>query len=698
MKMQIKKICLTLLIILGVTLSVSSVSAQCVVPVDDLLINSDTILCSGTYNIDDVARDGAIIINSNDVALECSSALLNGTGFGAGIVVEGRNNVNITNCNVERYYHGLRISSSTNVRVTDSAFNSNSRSGVVLDSSSSNTLTRVTALSNFIAGIEFLFSNSNSLFDVITSGNKYGLYLTSSTGNVIRGLSSFNDFKGVAFFSSSNNLVEKSNVTKAFYAIYNILSVNNVTNTNLENNSFFNYFNNHSVNVTAQLNWWGTKDCPEIERTIWDFNDDSSLGDVEFEPFLDAPYPFGVPTVCDAFPPVTSKSVPDSDGDGLIDGTVTLTCSDAESGCAVTRFSIDGGSFVDYTGLFEIPDDAQSHTVSFFSIDNAGNEENVTIQEHVRDRCPNVSGPLERQGCPVADENLVELHIIDQAKRGDCGGKGSCKLTLSGVSVRVFDRNDPNFQALFTKNPKGTRYADVYESGVGQIASCTTGGDGRCIAGETTIGDYLVIVKHTDPETGKIVYTGKPKSPSDFVDGVAFKDFQIIKLIKKNGDVDFKGGSKTVVTGSLLEIIYPLYTIWDSNNTLYPFIFTSDSSWTTNVCLQVPAGYNIVGVLDENGNIITSADCAQTFVASETKVIVFEVVETSSPEPDVLVSISAKAPTGAVTQFNLDIPGERVEIVEEVKVVEKQRSLLPLAIVLFVLIALYYLTTRLKKK
>ena len=51
------------------------------------------------------------------------------------------------------------------------------------------------------------------------------------------------------------------------------------------------------------------------------------------------------------------------------------------------------------------------------------------------------------------------------------------------------------------------------------------------------------------------------------------------------------------------------------------------------MCAEVPTGYSIVGVYDENGDLIPSAECIQTFVSGESKAVAFEVQEIGSPEP-----------------------------------------------------------------
>ena len=167
-------------------------------------------------------------------------------------------------------------------------------------------------------------------------------------------------------------------------------------------------------------------------------------------------------------------------------------------------------------------------------------------------------------------------------------------------------------------------------------------------------------MKYEDVDTGKTVYTGTPKSPSDFEPtGLATKDFQIIKVLKKDGTKQFGGGKKTVVIGSYLEIISLDYSIWEEGVTtyVYPFIFKGDSDWTVDVCTEVPEAYSIVGVYDENSNLVSTTECVQTIVA-ETKVIAFEVVDLQSPPPHMKAKFKIKH-KGKRHNFDLDTPGHR---------------------------------------
>ena len=123
---------------------------------------------------------------------------------------------------------------------------------------------------------------------------------------------------------------------------------------------------------------------------------------------------------------------------------------------------------------------------------------------------------------------------------------------------------------------------------------------------------------------------------------------RMTKTIKKDGSVKYEGAHRTIITGSELTIDTPDYVVWESTHELYPFIFTSDSDWTVNVCAYMPSGYQIVG-----------DSCAQVFVAGQTKALEFRVVETGSPEPNLKATIKASH-KGKTQTLNVDVPGKRL--------------------------------------
>lgn len=59
-----------------------------------------------------------------------------------------------------------------------------------------------------------------------------------------------------------------------------------------------------AASVDAQNNWWGISDTWTINQTIYDFYDDSSLGKVNFVPFLNGPDP-SAPAIPISTPTIT---------------------------------------------------------------------------------------------------------------------------------------------------------------------------------------------------------------------------------------------------------------------------------------------------------------------------------------------------------------------------------------------------------
>jgi hypothetical protein len=78
----------------------------------------------------------------------------------------------------------------------------------------------------------------------------------------------------------------------------------------------------------------------------------------------------------DTTPPVTTCTL-----EGTLVGdiytsdvTVSLGATDAQSGVNYTQYKLDDGAWTAYTGSFDVTMDG-SHTVRFYSVDNAGNQE-----------------------------------------------------------------------------------------------------------------------------------------------------------------------------------------------------------------------------------------------------------------------------------------------------------------------------------
>jgi hypothetical protein len=340
-----------------------------------------------------------------------------------------------------------------------------------------------------------------------------------------------------------------------------------------------------------------------------------------------------------------------------------------------TRAELDGGIFVrNYK-----PDKFERQGDGVATIGNIGQDEftvtgsSIRAQASVRPASDYYQiDYFNLQGCPYGDSSNVELHIVDQAKTGECGftssgkAKASCTVPVEGITVKIFDRQDPDFVEAYNSRPQKNLFPVIFESDIGLVGSCVSDVNGNCLAPEEHPGKFLVIGKLRDEANNITVYQGKiknfnKKTINDFEDEdddddddsssqnlprdiVKNKNLRYVKIIKKDGSVKYEAGHRTIVIGSELMIDAADFVLWSNSEELYPFVFTSDSEWEVDVCMSTPEGYSIVGVLDENGTLLPDVSCVQAFVAGESKVFVFSVVRMGSPEPNFGVSIKAKEP------------------------------------------------------
>ncbi len=106
------------------------VEQTCVVPHDDMRLTTDTLLCQGIYELPDAGDPGVLIIDHDDVILDCNGARLIGDNSGVGILDVGHRNVTLRNCSIEHYEQGVVLLEDQDVRLTDSQMMDNTGFGM----------------------------------------------------------------------------------------------------------------------------------------------------------------------------------------------------------------------------------------------------------------------------------------------------------------------------------------------------------------------------------------------------------------------------------------------------------------------------------------------------------------------------------------------------------------------------------------
>lgn len=218
-------------------------NAGCVDPYDDLYINENTILCSGSFSIIDTNTDGAIIINASNVVLTCNQTEIIGDRTGFGISINNKENVTIENCIITAFDRGVDLDNAArNVLVYNNTING------------SNEGMRVNGLNNTISYNSIYNNNNDGIFiwsdttqnntishNNISFNGQSGIYsgYEQSNGTYVNNTISHNGNMGIWLTNSHDNKIENNTINNNTYGIYfgdnsqgNILINNEIYNIN----------------------------------------------------------------------------------------------------------------------------------------------------------------------------------------------------------------------------------------------------------------------------------------------------------------------------------------------------------------------------------------------------------------------------------------------------------------------------------
>jgi len=145
-------------------------------------------------------------------------------------------------------------------------------------------------------------------------------------------------------------------------------------------------------------------------------------------------------------PPTTEASIAGTEGllDWYVsDVEVTLTADDGDgSGIDATMYSIDDGSWRTYSAPFDISDDG-THTIEFYSVDNAGNEEEAQTAEIKVDAT-----------APTATASVVASEVTLSAVDGTSG--------VSMILYRIDDGDWQVYDGAFVVEGSGNHTVEYY--------------------------------------------------------------------------------------------------------------------------------------------------------------------------------------------------------------------------------------------
>jgi hypothetical protein len=132
---------------------------------------------------------------------------------------------------------------------------------------------------------------------------------------------------GISISEGCAPVIKQNTITKCGTGISVLVS--SVRELTVENNNFvdnfdFDFHTLSNTDFDVSNNWWGTTDTSVIDQKIWDFNDDFSLGKINYTPFLTQPNPQALPdpqapiptpiTIAPALPSNSASPTPSDSG------------------------------------------------------------------------------------------------------------------------------------------------------------------------------------------------------------------------------------------------------------------------------------------------------------------------------------------------------------------------------------------------
>ncbi|MFC1752353.1 NosD domain-containing protein [Thermoproteota archaeon] len=212
-------------------------TSTCTVPINNMKITEDTILCRGVYSRPDndytegADKIGILQVTGSDITLDCNGSVLKGSGEtdpgsqgddGVAIVVNSSENVVIKNCNISRYTSGITFNNSRNITVINNS------------------------LSYLLYGVSSENSNSSNILDnsaYLAGGCAYCLF-DNSLYNIVEENNVLDSFIGVAVRNAHYNTIRNNYV--------HVISASPVYafGVNIYRGSYYNLIDNNTINNT----------------------------------------------------------------------------------------------------------------------------------------------------------------------------------------------------------------------------------------------------------------------------------------------------------------------------------------------------------------------------------------------------------------------------------------------------------------
>jgi parallel beta-helix repeat protein len=165
--------------------------------------NTTYVLTGSFFSVAD-----GIVVERDNIVLDGSGFAVVGmrADFSCGINLSETNNVTIQNTDITNFYLGILLNSSSNNSINGNNLAHNSGYGIGLAYSSNNSISRNAVTDNQYDGVELYYSSINNVSGNTIANNQYeGIGLSESSNNSISGNTITDNSDGIWLISSSNN-------------------------------------------------------------------------------------------------------------------------------------------------------------------------------------------------------------------------------------------------------------------------------------------------------------------------------------------------------------------------------------------------------------------------------------------------------------------------------------------------------------
>jgi parallel beta-helix repeat protein len=184
----------------------------------DVSNDGDTIyVYSGTYNEELVIAKSIVLVGESEL-----TTIIQGSGTGSGIYMNGLSGVTIENLNINGFSTGIYLFSCSDNTISGNIVSDSNRYGIYLNYFSNGNLVHGNTLFTNDQAIRLYSSDNNVISENIVADNEGGLGLYGhSDDNVIDGNTFSDNEGGISVpYDCDNNVINKNTVSDSYIGIY----------------------------------------------------------------------------------------------------------------------------------------------------------------------------------------------------------------------------------------------------------------------------------------------------------------------------------------------------------------------------------------------------------------------------------------------------------------------------------------------